>query len=61
MPAGVRAIWRDHLKTVWGNSGGIDFEGTIMGDNTDEVAQRIPDAVLSDVRARGGDSLGTRY
>ena len=53
IPAIVRVIWRENPKTVWGKSG-IDFEGTIIGDYTVDVAQRIPDEVLTDIRAHGG-------
>ena len=55
IPSSVRAIWRENPKPVWGKSGGIDFEGTIIGDYTIEVAQRIPDAVLTEIRTHGGD------
>lgn len=54
VPLTVRIIWRDHPKAIWGQHGGIDYEGTILGDHTIPVAARIPDEVLRDIRAKGG-------
>jgi hypothetical protein len=54
IPGTVRVIWRENPKPVWGKSGGIDYEGPIIGDYLVEVAQRIPDDVLTDIRAHGG-------
>lgn len=53
IPSNVRVIWRENPKTVWAKSG-TDYEGTIIGDYTVDVAQRIPDDVLTDIRAHGG-------
>lgn len=52
VPLTVRAVWRqgagwDNVKKVWS-------EGKIIGDYTIPVADRIPDAVLHDIRAHGG-------
>jgi hypothetical protein len=55
VPLTVRAIWRDNPRPIWGKNGGIDWEGVIAGDYTIPVAKRIPDAVLSDIRAHGGN------
>ncbi len=55
VPLTVRAQWREHPKAIWGKSGGIEFEGRVIGDYTIPVAQRIPDEVLHDIRAHGGD------
>lgn len=54
VPGSVRIIWRENPTTVWGKSGGIDYEGTIIGDYTVDVTQRIPDEVLTEIRAHGG-------
>jgi hypothetical protein len=54
IPLTVRVIWRDKPTPVWGRLGGIEYEGTIIGDYTISVAERIPDEVLSDIRAHGG-------
>lgn len=53
VPLTVRAIWRegagwDKVKEVWN-------EGEIAGDYTTPVAERIPDEVLSDIRAHRGN------
>lgn len=52
VPMTARVVWRegagwDDVQKVWN-------EGTIAGDHTIPVAERIPDAVLNDIRARGG-------
>jgi hypothetical protein len=54
VPTTVRVIWRDHPKPIWGKGGGIDYEGTIIGDYTLAVAERVPQQVLDDIRAHGG-------
>lgn len=54
VPSSVRAVWRENPKPVWGKQGGIDYEGTMIGDYSISVAERIPDEVLNDIRARGG-------
>lgn len=54
IPLTVRAVWRESPKPVWGKSGGIDYEGKITGDYTIAVAERIPEEVLADIRAKGG-------
>lgn len=54
IPVTVRALWRDRPKPVWGRHGAIDYEGAIIGDHTIPVAERIPDEVLRDIRAKGG-------
>lgn len=54
VPLTLRAVWREPSKPVWGQHGGIDYEGPIIGDYTIPVAERIPDEVLRDIRARGG-------
>lgn len=53
VPLAVRVVWRqgagwDKVRQVWN-------EGMIVGDYTIPVAPRIPDDVLHDIRARGGD------
>jgi hypothetical protein len=52
VPLTVRVVWRegagwDAVKNVWN-------EGTITGDYTVPIAERIPDDVLKDIRAMGG-------
>ena len=54
IPLSVRVIWRENPTPVWGKTGGIDYEGKIIGDHTLEVAQRIPDEVLTEIRSHGG-------
>ncbi|NCT96034.1 MAG: DUF2235 domain-containing protein [Comamonadaceae bacterium] len=53
-PLTVRVIWRGHPKAIWGQHGGIDCEGPILGDHTIPVAARIPDEVLRDIRSQAG-------
>jgi hypothetical protein len=53
VPLTVRAVWRtgagwDDARKVWN-------EGVIAGDYTIPVAERIPDAVLNDIRAHRGN------
>jgi hypothetical protein len=51
-PRTVRATWRTgEIRYVWG--GGWEG-GTIVGDYTFPVAERIPDAILDDIRKNGG-------
>lgn len=52
VPLVVHVVWRkgaswDSVNKVWN-------EGTVIGDYTILVAKRIPDAVLDDIRTRGG-------
>jgi hypothetical protein len=52
VPLTMRVLWRegagwDDMKKVWN-------EGTIVGDYTIPVAERIPDHVLDEIRASGG-------
>lgn len=53
IPLTVRAVWKrgagwDKTQEVWN-------EGVIAGDYTIPVANRIPDEVLNDIRAHGGN------
>jgi hypothetical protein len=53
IPLTVRGVWRrgagwDKVRQVWN-------EGVIAGDYTIPVAERIPDQVLNDIRAHGGN------
>ena len=54
VPVTSRAIWREHPRPIWGKDGGIDYEGTIAGDYTVPVAERVPEDVLTDIKANGG-------
>lgn len=54
VPVTARVIWRDNPKAIRGENGGIDYEGTIIGDYTIPVAERIPNEVLSNIRSHGG-------
>jgi hypothetical protein len=54
VPVTVRAIWRRDAVAVLGGPYGLDYEGTIIGDHTISVAERIPQQVIDDIRARGG-------
>ena len=52
IPLTVRVLWRegagwDAARKRWN-------EGTIAGDYTIPIAERIPDAVINDIRLRGG-------
>jgi hypothetical protein len=52
VPLTVRVMWRegagwDKVRQVWN-------EGTVIGDYTIPVAERIPEAVLADIRAHRG-------
>jgi hypothetical protein len=52
VPLTVRVTWRegagwDKVKEVWN-------EGTVIGDYTIPVAERIPETVLADIRAHRG-------
>lgn len=48
------------VRAVWGKDRHYDFShatwygGTILGDYTIPVAERIPDEILNDIRAHGG-------
>ncbi|GAB3427927.1 hypothetical protein GCM10027320_05440 [Massilia solisilvae] len=55
VPLSVHLTWRDNPRPIWGKNGGIDWEGEIAGNYTVPVAKRIPDTVLRDIRARGGN------
>jgi hypothetical protein len=51
-PLTIRAVWRegagwDAVRKVWN-------EGRVVGDYTIPVAERIPEDVLADIRAKGG-------
>lgn len=56
VPEKVRIIWRDNNKAIAppGGRAGISYGGRILGDYTIPVATRVPDALLQDIRARGG-------
>ena len=52
IPRAIRAVWRegahyDYSHATW-------YGGTVLGDYTIPVAERIPDDVLADIRAKGG-------
>ena len=50
VPKTVHVVWKDKsCKAIWGK-GGIDYEGTIIGDYTVPVAEHIPNALLDDIR-----------
>ena len=56
IPGTVRIVWRDNNRAIAppGGRTGISYGGRILGDYTIPVATRIPDAVLQDIRSRGG-------
>ena len=56
IPEMVRIVWRDNHKAIAppGGRTGISYGGRILGNYTIPVAARIPDAVLQEIRARGG-------
>ena len=59
VPLTVRVVWR---KTdlpiggldIYGKYNSFTYAGDLIGDYTLSIAQRIPDAVLQEIRARGG-------
>jgi hypothetical protein len=53
VPERVRIVWRKTHET-YRASGRIRYRGEIAGDYTIPIAIRVPDAVLQDIRARGG-------
>lgn len=55
IPLTVRSIWRDKPTPVWGRRGSIDYEGPIIGDYITPIAERIPAAVLNDIRLHPGN------
>jgi hypothetical protein len=52
VPSTVRVVWRE--GTGWDDFKKIWNIGTIVGDYTVPVAERIPDEVLADIRTNGG-------
>ena len=55
VPQAVEVTWRDKTtKAFRGTNGSIDWDGPVLGRYTVLVAERIPDAVLGDIRANGG-------
>ncbi|MFZ5525093.1 MAG: hypothetical protein ACOZE7_00345 [Pseudomonadota bacterium] len=56
VPEKVHVVWRDNNRAIAPHGGrtGISYGGRILGDYTIPVAARIPDAVLQDIRSRGG-------
>lgn len=52
VPKTIRAIWRE--GTGWDSVNKVWNEGTIVGDHTVPVADRIPDEVLDYIRTNGG-------
>ena len=54
IPLTVRVLWRHDPTPVWGRTGGIDYQGTIAGDYTVPVAERIPDEVVKEIGPRRG-------
>lgn len=55
IPRSVRAVWKIGAHSAWGPDGNIAWEGgTVAGDYTIPVAERIPNEILDDIRAKGG-------
>lgn len=56
VPIEVRVVWRDNNISRGFPDGrsGITYSGTILGDYTIPVASRIPEAVIQNIRAKGG-------
>lgn len=51
VPWWVRVVWRKNDENFQAISrGGIEYKGTIIGDYTLPIAERIPDAVLESLR-----------
>ena len=51
IPKTVHVVWREGAEAAWGADGGIEWEGgTIAGDYTIPVAERIPDDFLNAAR-----------
>jgi hypothetical protein len=55
VPLKVRVIWRDNNVSLPSRSGGITYGGKLLGDYTIDVALRIPEAFLEEIRANGGN------
>lgn len=56
LPEAVRVVWRDNPRTINNTTGrgGLDFDGTVLGEDTVEVAPRIPEEVLVYARKHPG-------
>lgn len=54
VPLKVRVVWRK-VHDAYDGPGGIRYRGEIAGDYTIDVAPRIPDAFLNEIRANGGN------
>ena len=51
IPKTIRVVWREGAKAAWGKDGNIDWEGgSVVGDYTIPVAERIPDDFLDAAR-----------
>jgi hypothetical protein len=53
VPIEVRVVWRKKDESFF-SEGRIRYGGEIQGDYTIPVASRIPEAVIQDIRAKGG-------
>lgn len=53
VPLTVHVVWRE--GTGWDKMRQIWNDGVVAGDYTIHVAERIPDAVLNEIRAHGGE------
>jgi hypothetical protein len=54
VPSQVRVVWRKVHETFRAD-GRIRYAGEVAGDYTIDVAPRIPDAFLDEIRANGGN------
>jgi hypothetical protein len=54
IPKTIRATWREGEYRFQGNAQGMWKGGTIIGDYTVPVAERIPDEILNYIRTHGG-------
>ena len=59
VPLSVRVVWRRTDVPIagldiYGKYNSFTYAGNLIGDYTLPVAQRIPDGVLQEIRARGG-------
>lgn len=51
IPKTIRVVWKEGAEVAWGKDGNIAWEGgTVAGDYTIPVAQRIPDELLNAAR-----------
>lgn len=56
-PEKLRVIWRDRYEKIWDKSNMLVSAGEIIGEEVIEVASRIPQTLLEDLRSDPKGSL----